>query len=409
MKSLFIDCSNGVSGDMLLGGLIDLGVPYDVINKPLESLGFSEDYALKYEESKSFNLRGIKVSVEDRSSNQKHRKWIDIQKMIVSSGLNSILKDRVLKVFGILADAESFVHGIQKDEVHFHEIGAIDSLVDIIGVCAAVEYLNLKYIICDYPPAGSGFVNTSHGQLPVPVPAVVELAKTHNIKLFSNEHLCGELTTPTGLALLIALGDDFGKPPFFDIHSIGIGLGHREVNRPNFLRIFLLEGNIFSSNKNILEGPRWEEVVVQQAWVDDSSAEDLSHLSNQLRLFGAIEVISQSIQMKKGRLGLSITAISKANDKDKLRKAWLSFGSTIGVREHVEERWVLPRRLGKCSTIFGELSVKQVCRPDGKLTLKIEHDELSRISLERSVSLDCVRNEVAKSLETFLPDEEWTY
>ena len=315
----------------------------------------------------------------------------------------------MLKVFGILAEAESCVHGIDIDKVHFHEIGCIDSLVDIIGVCAAIEYLKPKSIICGNPPAGSGFIETSHGQLPVPVPAVVELAKNHRVRLISNDNLYGELTTPTGMALLIALGDSFQNPSFFDIKSIGIGLGQKDFNRPNFLRIFVLDGDILASNINILEEACWEEVVFQQAWIDDSSPEDLALLSNQLRDFGAIEVISQSVQMKKGRLGVALTAIAKVNDKDKLRNAWLSYGSTIGLREHIQGRWVLPRRAGKCSTIFGKVIVKQVCRPDGKLTLKIEHDELIRICIDKSVSAEDVRNEVSKSLETFIAEEEWSY
>ncbi len=409
MKSLFIDCSNGVSGDMLLGGLIDLGVPPEIINEPLKSLGLSNDYEFIYKESKTFNLRGIKVSIEDRNLNYKYKNWIDIKNLISSSNLNISLRDKILKVFGILAEAESFVHGIDVEHVHFHEIGCIDSLVDIVGVCAAVEYLNLKCVLCDYPPAGSGFVQTSHGRLPVPVPAVVELAKNHNIRLIADKNLEGEVTTPTGLALLIVLGNAFQRPSFFEINSIGIGLGQNKFNRPNLLRIFLLDGDIYSPIEKNLKGAQWESIVIQQAWIDDSSPEDLALLSNQLREHGAIEVISYPVQMKKGRLGVSITAIANANNKDKVRSAWFSFGSTIGLREHVEGRWVLPRRTGKCSTIFGELSVKQVCRPDGKLTFKVEHDELTRISLERSVSVNYVREEIYKSLEKFLPEEEWNY
>ena len=164
-----------------------------------------------------------------------------------------------------------------------------------------------------------------------------------------------------------------------------------------------------ASNENILEGAIWERIVYQQAWIDDASPEDIALLSRQLRNFGAIEVVSHSVQMKKGRLGVSLTAIAKVDDKDKLRIAWFSFGSTIGLREHIEGRWILPRRHGKCSTIFGKLPVKQVCRPDGRLTLKIEHDELTRISLEKSVSVDYVRKQVEQALESFIPEEEWRY
>ena len=143
--------------------------------------------------------------------------------------------------FVMIAEAESFVHGISVEKVHYHEIGCIDSLVDIIGVCAAVEYLKPASIFCEYPPAGNGFVDTSHGRMPIPVPAVIELAKRHNITLTSHNDDQGELTTPTGLALLISLVDSFKRPVFFNINSIGIGLGHKEFRRPNLLRILLLD------------------------------------------------------------------------------------------------------------------------------------------------------------------------
>ncbi len=407
MKDLFIDCSAGVSGDMLLAGFLDLGVPSYIIDKPLDLLGLRNDYSLKYEDCKSFNLRGVKVFVEDKCLKSEYSNWADIRQLINNSELNNFLKKSVLKVFNLLAEAEAYVHGIDVDMVHFHEVGAIDSIVDITGVCAAVEYLNLENIFCNFPAAGSGFVETSHGVLPVPVPAVLELARRHKIKLFFNEKFSGELTTPTGLALLIALADFVKKPSSLAIDSIGIGLGHKELDRPNLLRIFLLNADEGSSSEKKSEILQWEEVVLQQAWIDDASPEDLAILTTQLRNNGAIEVASQSIQMKKGRIGVCLTAITLPSNAKKLRMIWLSFGTTIGLRENLEGRWVLPRRAGTCTTEFGEVRVKQVRRPNGNVTFKIEHDELSRISLKRSISVDEVRKMVSLELENFQPNEDW--
>ncbi|WP_269622512.1 nickel pincer cofactor biosynthesis protein LarC [Prochlorococcus marinus] len=407
MQDLFIDCSTGISGDMLLAGLIDLGVPIEVIKKPMTVLGLDNAYSLSIENSKSFDLRGCKVLVKDEEHSSKNRIWVDIRNLIMRSSLKSSLKDKILKVFKILAEAESSVHGIEIDKVHFHEIGAIDSIVDIAGVCAAIEYLNPRNLYCSSLQAGSGVVSTSHGILPVPAPAVLELAKNHQIELTSSKNTSdGELTTPTGLALMIVLADYFEKPNNLMIDSIGIGLGHRTLDRPNLLRICLLNINHISTKT--IEGFIWEEVILQETWIDDSSPEDISFLINQLRESGAIEVSSQAIQMKKGRLGFCVKALVKANDAKNIRNVWFSFGTTVGVREKVEGRWILPRRIGTCLTSYGKVLVKQVRRPNGQLTIKVEHDELNRIALQKGVTLENVRKEVSFAFDTFTPDEDWT-
>ncbi len=398
MKNLFIDCSLGVSGDMLLASLIDLGVPLDVINRPLKELGMEGAYSLIVEESKSFSLRGIKVSVEEKGYNAKYKTWLDIRALIETSSLSRTLKEKVLKIFKLLAEAEAYVHGVNIDEVHFHELSCIDSLVDIVGVCSSLEYLSPETVFWDYPPAGSGFVETSHGLLPVPVPAVLQLANKYDVKLISDKKTCGELTTPTGIALMIGLANIFGKPDSFQINSIGVGLGHRELNRPNFLRACLLK-TLDCTSLNCLT---WEEIGLQETWIDDASPEDISFLVDRLRSLGALEVITQSIQMKKGRLGVSIKVLAKPNDLTKLRLAWCEFGTSIGVREKIEGRWVLSRRTGTCLTAYGKVFVKQVQRPDGKLTLKAEHDELCRISILKGVSLEEVRKAIGLSSETFV-------
>ncbi len=408
MKTLFVDCSCGVSGDMLLAGLLDLGVPIDVINTPLSLLGLDTSYSLEVTESKSFSLRGLKVLVKDKELSKKYSRWIDIRKLIKDSSLKTSLKKNILKVFEILANAEASVHGVHVNQVHFHEISSIDSIVDITGVCSAIDYLQIQSFYCNNPPAGSGVVETQHGLMPVPVPAVLELAKNHNIKLISDNNVLGELTTPTGLALLIVLADFIDNPFTFDIDSIGIGLGHRNIGRPNLLRILLLKEDRIGSLQKSCPGIILQQVVLHQAWIDDSTPEDLACLTNQLNEHGAIDVVSYPICMKKGRIGVCLTSISSLEDAEKVRNIWFSFSTTIGLRENVEWRWILPRRTGICSTRFGEVLAKQVRRPDGKLTLKIEHDELARISLEQSMSIEEVRQKIILNLDTFLSDEDWS-
>ena len=185
MSALVIDCPTGLAGDMLLAAVLDLGVPQAVIHEPLRALGLAEAYRLKVEESKSGGLRGLRLTVISEESNPPHRRWSDLRQLISSASLSPSLKTKVLKVFQALADAEATVHGCASDQVHFHEIGAIDSLVDVIGVCAGLEHLAPDSMFCTPPPTGHGLVTTAHGVLPVPVPAGLELANRRRFPLHS--------------------------------------------------------------------------------------------------------------------------------------------------------------------------------------------------------------------------------
>ena len=222
MDDLIIECSPGISGDMLLGAFYDLGVPKKVIEQPLIDLGLKDLYQLDFKESKSCSIRGIKAKVENIDCSPIKRTWKSIKELILNGHLEDKLKKIIYEVFESLAIAEGKVHGIKSDEVHFHEIGAIDSLVDIIGVCAALNYLNPKRVYCNEPMLGKGFVQTEHGKLSVPPPAVIELIRQKKIKVLSNrDSIEGELSTPTGIALLANLVDYHELPSKYSINSYG--------------------------------------------------------------------------------------------------------------------------------------------------------------------------------------------
>ena len=224
MDEILIECSPGISGDMLLGALFDLGVPKSVIEQPLIDMGLENSYYLNFNESKSSSIRGIKVEVGKIDQVTK-RDWRSIKNLILNSKLDKKLQRRIYEVFESLANAEGKVHGINSEQVHFHEIGAIDSLVDIIGVCAAFEYLNPKRVFCNEPSLGRGFVQTDHGRLSIPTPAVIELLRGQDVKVFSGRDSTeGELSTPTGIALLSNLVDSFQLPYKYSIKSYGVGL-----------------------------------------------------------------------------------------------------------------------------------------------------------------------------------------
>ncbi|CAE21466.1 conserved hypothetical protein [Prochlorococcus marinus str. MIT 9313] len=410
MTALFVDCPTGLAGDMLLAAFLDLGVPRAVIEAPLAGLGLEQGYALTVAEDRSAGLRGLRLSVEGIELEPPHRLWHDIRALIMEADWSEPLRARVLRVFKALAEAEAAVHGHPIEQVHFHEVGMIDALVDVVGVCAAVEHLAPEQIVCAVPPAGRGKTATAHGFLPVPVPAVLELARRHQICLEVGDDLPAcELTTPTGLALMAVLAERFGQPPSLRINTIGVGLGHRTLDRPNILRICELDGFERERSEEEMAGLRWQPVVVQEAWIDDATPEDVAVFSDQLRDAGALDVVSEQVQMKKGRQGVSVKALVTAEQAPGLRVVWFSQGTTLGLREHSHGRWLLPRRGGSCPTPWGSVRVKQVRRPQGILTVKPEHDDLLRLSIETGNSLEELRREVLLASEDFVADEDWTW
>ena len=407
MESIFIECSPGISGDMLLGAFYDLGVPKKVIEQPLIDIGLKHLYNLEFKESKSCSIRGIKAKVESINSSSTKRNWRNIKELILNGNLEKNLQNIIYAVFESLANAEGKVHGINPEDVHFHEIGAIDSLVDIIGVSAAFNYLNPGRVYCNEPMLGKGFVQTEHGKLSVPPPAVIELLKKKNIKVVSCfDSIDGELSTPTGIALLSNLVDCPGPPLKYYIESYGVGIGNLKFPFPNLVRIYKIS-SFKDSSFNQQINPKCEEVSVQEAWIDDQSPEDISNFVEKLRIEGAYDVSYQAINMKKNRIGFSIQAILPIEKKEFFRRLWFDYSNTIGVRERTQSRWILLRRRGECSTIFGNIKVKQTLKPDGSIIMKPENDEVLRLNLKHKISTYEIRKIIKESSKKFKAFENW--
>ena len=406
MQDIFIECSPGIAGDMLLGAFFDLGVPKKVIEQPLIDLGLKDLYNLEFRESKSCSIRGIKTKVENIDSSPIKRNWRSIKELILNGHLEKNLRQIIYEVFESLAIAEGKVHGIKSDDVHFHEIGAIDSLVDIVGVCAALNYLKPRKVYCNEPMLGKGFVQTEHGKLSVPTPAVIELLKKNNIKVLSSFDSQGELSTPTGIALLSNFVDDPKLPSKYTINSYGVGIGNMNFSFPNLVRVYKI--NAFQDNSLDQQiNPRCEEITVQEAWIDDQTPEDISNFVEKLRIEGAYDVSYQAINMKKNRIGFSIQAILPTEKKEFFRQLWFEYSNSIGVRERTQSRWILLRRRGECSTIFGNIKVKQTLKPDGSITMKPENDEVLRVKLEHKKSTDEIRKIINDSSKKFNAFENW--
>ena len=408
MKSIFIDCSLGISGDMLVSALFDLGVPYAIFLENLANLKIDKNYNINFEEVNSEGIKGILCTKMQTQLKESSRSLNDIKTLIFDSNLNDTVKNKSIKVFEILAESEAIVHGVEISDVHFHELGKIDSIIDIVNVCSAIDFLKPEKIYFSDPPAGRGVVSTSHGLLPVPVPTVLEIAKQNKIPLlyFEDKYL-GEITTPTGIALIATFSDGFCQPGNINIKNIGVGLGHKHISRPNFLRVLLID----KSNNYIVKNKEqvFETIVSQEAWIDDSTPEDIAILIERLRSAGAIDVVCHSIDMKKNRKGISIQAILYPENQDLLREVWFNYSSTLGLRENKVNRWILPRRKGIHKTKFGEITFKQAMRPNGKISIKIEHKDLVKISLDTGIPIEEIRQNVFRELSDFYELEDWSY
>ena len=395
MNIALLDCPTGLAGNMLLAALFDLGVPEAVVHEPLAALGLQDAYRLELAERRSGGLRGLHLEVKLLEAQPHHRHWGVLRGQLEAAPWPEALRQKVLAVFGLLAEAEAAVHGHPPEQVHFHEVGAIDALVDVVGVCAALLWLEVDELVCSPPPAGHGTVRTAHGLLPLPAPAVLEIARQKAIPLASSEGMpAGELTTPTGLALAACWANRFGIPPAYIPKAIGVGLGSRSLDRPNLLRISLAAA---AETSGAQSGAQQQTLLLQQAQIDDASAEDLAFLAEALRQAGALEVFSQSIAMKKGRSGTLLTALAEPATAEALRAVWWRHSTSLGLREQLQQRWRLPRRIVQLQTPLGPVRLKQAQRPDGSWRGKPEHDDLIELAQRHQQSIEAVRQQVIQA------------
>ena len=407
MKSIFIDCSLGISGDMLASAFFNLGVPHSIFLDNLVSLNIDKNYKLKFNEGDSEGIKGIVCTKSEIQFKELSRNLNEIKNLLLDSSLNDYVKKKSIKVFEILAEAEAVVHGHQISDVHFHELGSMDSILDIVNVCSAIDFLKPYKIYFSNPPSGKGIVSTSHGPLPVPVPTVLEIARQNKIPLMVlDDKYFGEITTPTGIALIATFIDKFGQPGNINIQNIGIGLGSKNISRPNFLRILLIDENDENIENN---KPSYETIISQEAWIDDSTPEDVAVLIDRLRSAGAIDVICYSVDMKKNRKGICIQVIVYPKHKNLLREVWFNYSTTIGIRENKISRWILPRRTMIHKTKFGTVNVKQVMRPNGQNSMKIEHKDLTLITLNTGIPIEEIRQKLIIELSEFYEIDDLSF
>lgn len=376
MKLLYFDCYAGISGDMTIGALLDLGVPLDYLREELSRLPLHlPGDVLSLGETSRHGIRAAKFTVNARDSHG-HRSHALIDEMIRASSLPDRVKDLSRRIFLRLAEAEARVHGVKTADVHFHEVGALDSIVDIVGTALCIDFLGAGEFHASPLPLGGGFVDTAHGRLPVPAPATAELLRGLRVHSGITE---GERVTPTGAAIIAALVSGSALPPSFTCRAVGCGAGDRDFgDGANILRVFMGE------KADSLPG---DEVRVLEAHIDDTSPEILGFLMDRLLAAGALDVAFSPLQMKKNRPGVRITVITPAAGVETMARLVLTETSAIGVRHYPAVRMKLDRAVEERETSLGMVRVKVI--REGGIVLRIapEFEECRRIAETRGIPL----------------------
>ena len=386
MKSLrvaYFDCYSGISGDMILGALFDLGVDPGKIRKALQTLDL-KGYKLKASRVQRGLIAGTKaqVSVEKpRHSHHAARKYSDIKKLIANSGLSATAKKNSQEIFKRIAQVEAAIHKTTMEKIHFHEVGAVDSIVDVVGGVVAIESLKLDKIYASPLNVGEGFVQCAHGCLPVPAPATLKLLK--GIPTFSSG-VKKELTTPTGAAMIGFYADHFGSLPAMKIIADGYGAGdHIIPEMPNLLRVIIGETSTESS----------EELVVIETNIDDMNPEFYEAAMDSLFRAGALDVYLTAIIMKKSRPATKISVLSTEKDRPAMTEILLQETSSFGVRYYKVGRTVLDREIKIVKTSWGPVKIK-IGKLNGKVVqVSPEYEECKKISLKRKVSVKTIYEE----------------
>lgn len=367
MKIAYLDCLSGIAGDMTLAAMIDAGVPLEAINEGVQSLGLAEVKVVT-EEVKRKGFRGLHVRVEHPGQHA-HRHLHHIDAMIEGGQLTDPQKDLAKRIFRQVAVAEAKVHGSTLEKVHFHEVGAIDSIADIVGAAIGWEYLGVDRIHCSPIPTGTGHVQIAHGRCSVPAPATAEILK--GIPL-ADSTIEAELTTPTGAAIVATVVDQFGPLPAMTIERIGYGCGTRDfAEQANMLRLILGETT----------GPLSEENTwILETNLDDVTGEVIGHTVGLLLDQGALDVYTTQIQMKKNRPGTKITILCEGPSIAKLEKTLFRETGTLGVRRFPVSRHKLHREPCVVTTPWGEVAGKVATIEGGQLSFSPEYEACRQLA-----------------------------
>ncbi len=391
MKLLYYDCFAGISGDMNLGALIDLGVDGSYVRNSLYKLGL-DGYKLKIYRDSRKGIEGTRAEVvikkpSKESHGHEKRDISSIRRIIGGSSLNENIKANSIRTFEALAAAEAKVHGVEIEKVHFHEVGAVDSLVDIVGCAICLDFLGPAKVLSGIVELGSGSVACEHGILPVPAPATAELMQGALVKTGGAAF---EMTTPTGAAILKTYVNSYSGMPDGRIIKTGYGIGGRDTLIPNVLRVFICETEGSGSDLEI----EYENMI--EANLDDMSPESCTYLLDRFFLAGAQDVFFTPIVMKKSRPAFKISVLCPPGKEESLRDILLTETTTFGIRSTGIKKTALRREYSKIKTRFGEVTVKNGYYCGKKIKSKLEFEEIQKIALEKKLQYRQVESLIKK-------------
>lgn len=403
-KTLYLECYSGISGDMTVAALLDLGADREVLKESLKSLpvgGFrteitrvkksgldacdfsvileqdNHDHDMEYLHGSEKSYTRHHEYTHSHEYPHEHRGMKEITEIIQKSEMTARAKKMAMRVFGILAQAESKAHGVPVEEVHFHEVGAVDSIVDIAAIAICMDNLDISNVIVPVLYEGTGFIRCQHGQIPVPVPAVTHIAETHKLKLKITD-IQGELVTPTGAAVVAAFRTSDRLPEDFTMLKTGIGAGKRQYRCPGILRAMLIRETTDIQIKDII----WK----LETDMDDCGGEMMGHVMNLLMANGAREVHYTPIYTKKNRPAYTLTVICKESEREKLENLIFSETTTIGIRRVEMERTILQREIQKKDTPVGTAIVKACTLPDGNIRYYPEYENVAELAERNQLS-----------------------
>ncbi|MDD4377158.1 MAG: nickel pincer cofactor biosynthesis protein LarC [Eubacteriales bacterium] len=397
MKTLYLECSMGIAGDMLMSALYEIIPDKEEFLKEINSLNIKGALVKSRKMEKcgiwgtymEVLINGEKEGHDHHHHHHEHNSLEDINTIINSLNVSETVKNNAIEVYKIIAEAEGKVHEKKVDQIHFHEVGNIDAIVDIVGNCILLDKINADKIVVSPIHVGSGQVKCAHGILPVPAPATALILQ--EIPIYSGD-VSGELCTPTGAAIVKHFADEFGPMPEMKMSAVGYGMGTKDFHKANCVRAIIGK-----------EKDRTDQIVELAANLDDMTAEAMGFAIETFMEKGALDAYGEPIVMKKSRPGTKLVCICNEKDKETMLKIFFKHTSTLGVREYRCKRWVLDRYSEEVETSFGKVNIK-TSEGFGVKRVKVEFDNLAKIARENDISLEEVNEEIkveyAKYLET---------
>jgi uncharacterized protein (TIGR00299 family) protein len=391
VKIAYFDCICGISGNMTLGAMIAAGLPAETLISELKKIHL-HGWELKIENVTKKGISATHLDVieshhhhhhheeeDNKHHHHPHRGLYDIIKIIDDSHLHEDIKETAKKIFTRLGEAEADVHGTTPDKVHFHEVGAVDAIIDIVGTAIGLHHLEIDKVYASAIPTGNGWVNCAHGTLPIPAPATAYLLRGAQI---AHTDIQGELTTPTGAAIVTTLAESFDNMPAMKIINIGYGAGTKEFDIPNVMRIFIGETTDDKTS---------DKIISLEFNLDDCTGEAIGYLMEKTLQTGALDIFYTPVQMKKNRPGVMVTVLCKEQNEHDIVRLLLQESTTLGIRRTEITRYILPRNIITVTTPLGEIRVK-TSEYEGKVKYAPEYEDCKKIAESLKIPLIDVFN-----------------